>query len=46
VPYARLSWPSRQLLGARKYTLSYRIVSNLRCGRSLGGKGTVHVNAE
>jgi len=26
VPCARLSWPSRQLLSARKLTLSYRIV--------------------
>jgi len=27
VPCARLSWPSRQLLSARKSTVSYRIVS-------------------
>jgi len=27
VPCARLSWPSRQLLSARKYTVSYRIVA-------------------
>ena len=26
-PCARLSWPSRQLLSARKSTVSYRIVS-------------------
>jgi len=25
VPCARLSWPSRQLLSARKYTVPYRI---------------------
>jgi len=24
MPCARLSWPSRQLLSARKYTVSYR----------------------
>jgi len=30
VPYARLDWPSRQLLNARKYTASYRIVSYFR----------------
>jgi len=29
-PCARLSWPSRQLLSARKSTVSYRIVSCLR----------------
>jgi len=39
VPCARLSWPSRQLLSARKYTVSYRIVSywqtfcDLLCGQ-------------
>ena len=27
VPCARLSWPCRQLLSARKYTVSYRILS-------------------
>jgi len=27
VPCARLRWPSRQLLSARKYTVSYRIVA-------------------
>ena len=27
VPCARLGWPSRQLLSARKYTVSYRVVS-------------------
>ena len=27
VPCARLSWPSRQLLSARKYTVSYRGVA-------------------
>jgi len=27
VPCARLGWPSRQLLSARKSTVSYRIVS-------------------
>jgi len=26
-PCARLSWPSHQLFGARKYTVTYRIVS-------------------
>jgi len=26
VPCARLSWPSRQLLSARKFTASYHIV--------------------
>jgi len=30
VPCARLSWPSRQLLSARKYTVSYRIISYRR----------------
>ena len=29
-PCARLSWPSRQLLSARKSTVSYRIVSYIR----------------
>ena len=29
-PCARLSWPSRQLLSARKSTVSYRIVSYRR----------------
>ena len=29
-PCARLSWPSRQLLSARKSTVSYRIVSSAR----------------
>jgi len=27
VPCGRLGWPSRQFLSARKYTVSYRIVS-------------------
>jgi len=31
VPGARLGWPSRQILSARKYTVSYRVVS-YRCG--------------
>ena len=30
-PCARLSWPSRQLLSARKSTVSYRIVSYCVC---------------
>jgi len=30
VPCARLSWPFRQLLSARKYIVSHRIVSYLR----------------
>jgi len=29
VPCARLNWPSRQHLSARKYTESYRIVSSI-----------------
>ena len=29
VPCARLGWRSRQLLSARKYTVSYRIVSTI-----------------
>jgi len=29
-PCARLSWPSRQLLSSRQYTVSYRIVSYAR----------------
>jgi len=28
IPCARLSWPYRQLLSARKYIVLYRIVSN------------------
>ena len=32
-PRARLSWPSRQLLSARKSTVSYRIVSYRTRGR-------------
>jgi len=28
VPCARLSWPFGQLLSARKYTISYRMVYN------------------
>jgi len=31
VPCARLGWPSRQLLSARKSTVSYRIVSYMLC---------------
>jgi len=27
VPYARLRWPSRQLLSARKSTASYHVIS-------------------
>jgi len=30
MPHARLSWPSCQLLGERKYTVPYRIVSYAR----------------
>ena len=30
MPHARLSWPSCQLLGKRKYTVPYRIVSYAR----------------
>jgi len=39
---ARLSWPSRQLLSALKYTISYGIVSYryVTLAQSLQGKGT------
>ena len=39
MPRARLSWPSRQLLSARKSTVSYRILSARLGDRAFAGAG-------